>query len=69
MYLNFANLIECRGLNGYIELNGMKLTQWQLDALEDYIRSNRILDISYIGISTYGLTIVNSLKNSDLRVE
>ena len=67
-YTSFLNLLKRRGLNGYVELDGVKLTEWQLEGLKDHFRSTHILNISYREIDTYGLEIVDSEINSDLKL-
>ena len=65
-YLNFEHLVQSRGLNGSIELSGVKLTRWQLEGLKDYIISNGTYNLLYINIDEYNMEIVESYKDSDL---
>jgi len=71
MYTSFENLVECRGLNCRIDLGGMKLTQWQLDALKEFLNSIREYRLIYKSedILTYNLTIVNTMQESDLQIK
>lgn len=68
-YTSFINLLKRRGLNGYVELNGVKLTEWEVEGLKDHIKSTHILNISYREIDMYKLKIVDSEINSDLKLD
>lgn len=65
-FINFEHLIKLRGLNGSIELNGVKITRWQIDGLRDYINSDETYRRIFREIDEYGATIVDSYENSDL---
>lgn len=65
-FVNFEHLVRARGLNCVIELNGVKLTRWQLEGLRDYIRSNEGYRLLYREIDEYGAIFVNSYEESDI---
>lgn len=66
MYRGYNNLIERRGLNGSIELKGVKLTKWQLEGLKDYIKNTPVIKRCFNNIDEYHLIIVNNYLESDL---
>lgn len=66
-FINFEHLLRSRGLNGSVELSGLKLTRWQVDGLRDYINSNNYRSF-FSNIDEYELIIVSSYKDSDLSI-
>lgn len=67
-YVNFEHLLKSRGLNGAVELSGLKLTRWQVEGLRDYIVSDNVYKFIFKTIDEYGLKIVDSYKESDLSI-
>lgn len=65
-YINFEHLVRSRGLNCVIELDGVKITKWQLEGFKDYINSNESYKLLYKTIDEYGIIFVNSYEQSDI---
>jgi hypothetical protein len=65
-YINFEHLVQCKGLNGSIELADIKITRWQLEGLKDYINSNKSYKSFFKEIDLYKAIIVDSYEESDI---
>lgn len=68
VYKTFSDLIKFKGLNGSVELRGVKLTKWQLDGLKDFIMTGSY-KFCYNNVDDYGLTIVETMSESDLQFD
>lgn len=69
MFYGFANLVERRGLNGGVELKGVKLTRWQLEGLRDYVRYDPLLKFVNMEIDYHGVIVVENYSDSDLLIK
>ena len=65
-FVNIEHLVRAKGLNCVIELNNVKLTRWQFEALKDYIQSIESYRLLYKEIDQYGVIFVDSYKDSDI---
>ena len=69
MFTGFRNLVDRRGLNGGVELKGVRLTRWQLEGLKEFIKYDKDMKICYDEVDEYGLIIVDNYSQSDLQFE
>ena len=65
-YSSFEQLIFGRIQNGYLDLRGIFLTNFQLEKLQDYIYTNKLLRFEITRITIKDLTIVNDIEDSSV---
>lgn len=65
-YKGYSELVSDRALNGYVDLEGIKLTKKQVEDLRKFIENNWILSISIRDVSLYHFEFVDDVKEGNL---
>lgn len=63
-FKSYESLIRLLHLNGVVDMEGVKITETQLENLQDYIAKNRLLRWTITKIDRYGMIIVDKEEDS-----